>query len=33
MYEANLFIIDSRSLDKESLEIQAKSCDFILNPD
>ena len=29
------FIIDSRekiSLDKKSLQIQAKSCDFILNP-
>ena len=35
-YKANLFIIHSRekiSLDKKSLEIQAKSCDFILIPD
>ena len=35
MYKANLFIIDSQekiSLDKNSLEIQAKRCYFIFNP-
>ena len=34
MYKANLFIIDSqeKSLDKNSLEIQAKRCYFIFNP-